>query len=650
MKKRLVLLTLCCVGCAHVPVFAPPDFASLPDKTKHPEADRLGLLDETQVRYFIDPLTQKLAAEVKEHYRVLQFRPGVYTWVTQHYSRTFAKVTGFEGQLVTPTGEVRPFKPEKKRDVASIGSSELFSDSRQIQWDVPVGPAGSVIEWETTTLISDPKPYVFSSWFGDTAPAQLIRHVVTVPNGWELEWLARQADAPIEMPPRIEPGPVETTYTWESKDIPAWKQEVWGASMRYEIPRVVTRLRKWKENGKDETAFESPAALSKWLYDEYQKQSDPAGDMRDLVASVLKGAPDEPKAKAKKLYEWVCKEVQYCAIEIGYGGWVPHAAKDVHSNRYGDCKDKANYLRALLEIAGIKSRTTMIDSHDGMARPFELPALGANFNHVILAIDLPGETIYADPTERTVPFGQLPPRDQDSTVLHIATAQAQPGKSPVSSAKDNTTDLQLVANVQPDGNAVGTFTLRLTGANASSLKYDLLRGDEKPTESLRDWLRVTGLKVTTVDTIDAAPFGEVTTVKGSFSYRSLVAVVPGGTTMLRLADFMPSAVPTMPDEPRRTPLIRRWLHEAVLTITVNLPGQATVSRLPGETKLDTPQALYGLSWSSPNKGAFTIKRQWATRQRITPTAEVAEVKKFFDQVHLAEADPALISFAAEKAP
>ncbi len=648
MKKALVLCLLA-TGCAHAPLFPSPDFATLPERDKYPDADRVVLLDEKQVRYFIDPLTQKLAADVTEHNRVRLFRPGAITWVGQHYSRTFESVTSFKGQLVTPSGEVRPFDPGEKRDVPSIGSSVLFSDSRQLQWNVPVGPAGSVLEWETVTHISDTKPYVFPNWLGDSAPAKQIRHVVVAPNGWEVEWVARRANAVIELPPRIETGPTETTYTWEATDTPMWKTEVWGGSFGYDVPHIAVRLKKWKENGKDESAFASATALSQWLYGEYQNKSAPSADMKDLVAAVLKGVPDEPRAKAKKLYEWACEEVQYCAIEIGYGGWVPHAAQDVHSNRYGDCKDKANYLRALLDIAGVKSHPTLIDSHSGLAREFEMPALGANFNHAILAVELPGETLLVDPTERAVPFGQLPPRDQDSTVLAIAPNGAEPGKSPVSTAEDNANDIQLTADVKTDGSATGTFVLRAKGANALGLKQSLLLSEDKPSELVKKWLHMAGLKINSVDKIDAAPFAEAIELKGTFTLRNVLAVVPGSTTLLRMEELMPSNVPVLPDDPRRTPFVRQWLNKTALKVTLNLPTQATVSRLPAETKIDHPHARYALNWAA-TKGALVITRAWETKQRVTPTAQVAETKKFFEAVHRAEANPALISFAAEKTP
>src|SRR5205823_1734262 len=151
-----------------------------------------------------------------------------------------------------------------------------------------------------------------------------------------------------------------------------------------------------------------------WLYEKSEPRSEPTPQIRDFVEKTLAGMPDDPNAKARRLYESVCETVQYCAIELGLGGWIPHSAGEVHELKYGDCKDKANYLHTLLKVAKVQSRTATIFAHNGLPRPFGLPTLGGNFNHEILIIDLPGGPVLSDPTSRTTPFGDLPPSDAEA--------------------------------------------------------------------------------------------------------------------------------------------------------------------------------------------------------------------------------------------
>src|SRR5271155_1469703 len=84
---------------------------------------------------------------------------------------------------------------------------------------------------------------------------------------------------------------------------------------------------------------------------------------------------------------FVQHDIRYVAIELGIGGFQPHAAPDVFSHRYGDCKDKATLVRSMLREIGIDSYHVVIYTERGAITPQTPPHHG--FNHAILAIKLP---------------------------------------------------------------------------------------------------------------------------------------------------------------------------------------------------------------------------------------------------------------------
>ena len=119
---------------------------------------------------------------------------------------------------------------------------------------------------------------------------------------------------------------------------------------------------------------------------------------------------------------FVQHDIRYVAIELGIGGWQPHAAPDVFSHRYGDCKDKATLMRAMLREMGVDSYQVVINAQRGVITR-EMPVHNG-FNHVILAIKLPdgmndpslvavtqdpklGRILFFDPTRELTPFGQI---------------------------------------------------------------------------------------------------------------------------------------------------------------------------------------------------------------------------------------------------
>ncbi len=80
-------------------------------------------------------------------------------------------------------------------------------------------------------------------------------------------------------------------------------------------------------------------------------------------------------------------DIRYVAIELGIGGLQPHAASEVFSHHYGDCKDKATLMRSMLHEIGIESYYVVINTERGVVTR-DMPAHNG-FNHAIVAIKLP---------------------------------------------------------------------------------------------------------------------------------------------------------------------------------------------------------------------------------------------------------------------
>ena len=76
-----------------------------------------------------------------------------------------------------------------------------------------------------------------------------------------------------------------------------------------------------------------------------------------LAKELTSGVTDD-RAKVRKLYNWVSRNIRYVAVYVAEGGFVPHSAQSILDNRYGDCKDHVTLLEALLAAVGIESTTS----------------------------------------------------------------------------------------------------------------------------------------------------------------------------------------------------------------------------------------------------------------------------------------------------
>lgn len=146
--------------------------------------------------------------------------------------------------------------------------------------------------------------------------------------------------------------------------------------------------------------------------------TEPTPQVRALAEQLTAGL-SEPRAQAKALYDWVRQNIRYVSIVLERGGLVPRSLDSILANRYGDCKDHASLLSALLQARGIDSTQVLVNAGNAYWMPE--PGMVDAFNHMILY--LPGQDLYLDSTAQYAAFGELPSQDAGKAVLHVASGQ-----------------------------------------------------------------------------------------------------------------------------------------------------------------------------------------------------------------------------------
>lgn len=211
-----------------------------------------------------------------------------------------------------------------------------------------------------------------------------------------------------------------------------------------------------------------------------------AGDMTAptaRVSALAERATDgisEPRLQAKALYDWVRLNIRYVSVVLDRGGFVPRSLDSILANGYGDCKDQAVLLVALLRAKGIDATPVLI----GAGNAFWMPRAGAlqAFNHMITYV--PSLDLYLDSTARFVPFGTLPTGDGGKQVLHVDTGQW--ARTPLA-AGGTTAAIQLI-DVAEDGAAAIKLSVRGTGLSAGAVRstFSLLQStsDEQVVNSM----------------------------------------------------------------------------------------------------------------------------------------------------------------------
>jgi hypothetical protein len=126
-------------------------------------------------------------------------------------------------------------------------------------------------------------------------------------------------------------------------------------------------------------------------------------DLKTLAGNLTEGAESD-REKARRIFAWVQDNIRYVAFEDGLGGFVPREAPLVCQRKFGDCKDMANLLTALLTHAGLTARLTWVGTRDIPYRYDQVPTPLVD-NHMIAALELDGELLFLDATDNRLGFG-----------------------------------------------------------------------------------------------------------------------------------------------------------------------------------------------------------------------------------------------------
>lgn len=175
------------------------------------------------------------------------------------------------------------------------------------------------------------------------------------------------------------------------------------------------------------TTFHSWAEVGDWYRGLALPRAQPDASVRAKADDLTRDAKS-PEDQVRALYQFVSTKTRYVGIDLGIGRYQPHAAAEVLSTQYGDCKDKDTLLEALLHAKGFATAPALIGVNITPVPELPSPAV---FNHVITTVDLPTGRIWLDATPEVEPFRVLIPgiRDQQALVIP-ATGDAHLERTP----------------------------------------------------------------------------------------------------------------------------------------------------------------------------------------------------------------------------
>jgi len=580
----------------------------------------------------------KIKVQVREAYMIL--RPGGRDYgdafVSFHKGQ---KINNLHGWCIPARGKDYEVKDKDaiEMGVPKIEGSEFVTDVRAKMLRIPAPDPGNVIGYEYER---EEQPLVLQDvWdFQREIPVRESRFSLQLPAGWAYKayWLNH---------PELKPTEAGGQLQWMLSDISAIRRQPEMPPAEGVSGQMVISY--FPQGGTGGKGFTNWQEMGLWYTGLIENRREASPEIKQQVVA-LTASSETPSKKMQSLAQFVQHQIRYVAIELGIGGWQPHSAAEIFSKRYGDCKDKATLMSAMLSQIGIDSYYVIID-HERGAVNAATPANAFAFDHAILAIKLPagmsdpaliatvqhpgmGTLLYFDPTNEMTPFGQIPGYLQANYGLLIAPGGGELVELPQEPPAMNSITRTGKFILDPTGTLKGEVSEMRLGDRAWSERMRLHSVPDnkdriKPIEDLLggslSLYQITQASLINLDRTDQ-PFG----FKYKFDAPNYAKDV-GGLLLVRPRIVGVKALGFLETkEPRKFPIeFEAPVHDSD-TFDIAIPQGFIVDDMPPPVDVDDGFANYH-SKTEIQGNLIHYSRTFEVKELSVPVARAEELKQFY---------------------
>jgi hypothetical protein len=566
------------------------------------------------------------------------------------------RITGLRGWCIPAQGKDYEVKDKDVLETALFGVSngELATDLRTKILKIPAADIGNIVGYE---IEHEDRPYILQDEWGfqDEDPLREARYTLQLPAGWEYK------AAFLNYPEVKATSTGSNQWQWVVNNVEAIRPEGDMPPWRAVAGQMIVSF--FPPGGGQAKGFQNWNDMALWEAGLVRGRRDSSPEIKQKVAALTASETSATREMAV-LGKFVQDDIRYVAIELGIGGWQPHAANDIFSHHFGDCKDKATLMSAMLKEVGIDSYYVVVNTRRGAVNA-NTPAVNW-FNHVILAIKLPegtsdgdlkatlqhktlGRLLIFDPTDEMTPFGYLRGALQANFGLLVTDSGGELIELPKLATAMSGTRRTAKLTLTPTGTLTGDVTEVRLGDPAAYQRYALRsaateKDKIKPIESVLaesvSNYRLTHASVTNM-THNDQPFG--------YDYSLVVdnyAKTAGNMLLVRprvLGSRSSALLETK--EARKFPVEFTGPSLDSDTFEIVLPAGYEVSDLPPPVDVDYDFASYH-SKTEASGNTLKYTRRLEVKQLTVPVTQTESLKKFYRIIAGDERNTAVLQPAA----
>jgi tetratricopeptide (TPR) repeat protein len=276
----------------------------------------------------------------------------------------------------------------------------------------------------------------------------------------------------------------ERVYTFSARDVAAIETEPAMPGLAEVAPYLhVSTYASWDEVGA-------------WYWRLVEEQLITDDDLRRAARGAVKPKQSEAE-RVRAIHALVVSGTRYVGLEFGIHGYKPYKVTQVLARRFGDCKDKASLMVALLREVGVEAELVLVRTRRG-GNVEKQPASLAVFDHAIAYV--PKLDLYLDGTAEFSGTRELPAQDQGVMVLRVGPRGSRLAETPVLPSTENRVDRKWTVDLAADGAAAVREDLTIRGQAAADWREHYQTPGERAERYGRVWTgRYPGARLASID-------------------------------------------------------------------------------------------------------------------------------------------------------
>lgn len=577
----------------------------------------------------------------KYAYTILNVGGSKHSGFSQHYDKLIS-VSDVTGTLYDASGKkIRSLKKNEVRDISNTSEISLAEDNRLKVHNFSHTTYPYTVEYEFEEEMKG--IFYLPGWspiFDENVAVEKSILIVETPKDYVLRY--KQMNLPTQGPKIAEEKNIKT-YTWELSNAPAVTDEIYTSTWRditptvllapasFEIQKYSGTMNNWKELG----LFMNKLNNNRDQLPPNIKQK--VHELTDQLSST--------NEKITVLYKYLQQNTRYISIQLGLGGWQTFDANFVATNGYGDCKALTNYMYSLLKEAGVKSNYSLIKSGVGN-HSFETDfSSGSQFNHVILCVPQPKDSIWLECTSQVEHPNYLGTFTSNRPVLIMDENGGTLSRTPTYSADVNLQKRNITATITEDGLLAATILTRYDAEQQDDLFSRLKQTSQ---EDIKQYVKTK---------FNIAPSYDVT----NFSHETGMDVLPfiNETIQVTARSYASVSGKRMFITPNITSISYIKISDAATrkydfnlsfaftdfdTVKISIPAGYKPESMPTPVSLKMPLAEY-TSAVKIEGGQIIYTRYYKQTTGSIKATDINIAAQFFDKIY--KADRARIVFVKE---